>query len=681
MKKAAVIGLILAMTLTLGACGGKDTSGAASPSKKSETTSDSQNSQENDEAAAGAASQNDSASESEVSAETGTQNAAAAGTNTTDVAGTDVTDAAGTNVTDAAGANMTSAAGDNMTSAAGSNMTGAAGGNTTAGSGPARPVILDPTSMKTAYQPETEEQKYAREITGIYLLTDLKDTQSDETGAKATQLQSEGLPMYMEFFSNGTMREVVFGDPMGGLWDRVYLTLGSDRIPYEFKGDHVTVTTDNMNLTFTRTTQEELDLLLAAGKDSADAGSGDAAESGDAAANGETAEAGNEAETDNTAANVDVEANSAAEGTGEAKTAVPKRREEIIISAGSSGAAGENGTDAAAGTAEEDLYGTVQDDAYAGTEGEDIYGEGGDIYGEGEVYGDVAGDAAGTGIDETAGAADMNGLEGTEADIYETAEPQIQDYIIQDDLCSMYVTGYDFSDPRGFVIKVTCENYSIYNMDFNITYSAINNVMFVPSTPEGGDHWSLEVEPLSNRESEIIFSADKALEYGITSYDYVMLSMWVRNADQWTEPPIYTGDEELYPTNKVTGEGIQNLTRLTTPGEQKIADENKFTFTILGSEVRENGDYVLKACIENKSWQNLTFTWDDVYVNEGLLDPFWAVETLPNTICYDDIVFTAKDLQEHGVSAISDVTFTMSIVDSKDWLSYAIYTKTSTYRA
>jgi hypothetical protein len=57
------------------------------------------------------------------------------------------------------------------------------------------------------------------------------------------------------------------------------------------------------------------------------------------------------------------------------------------------------------------------------------------------------------------------------------------------------------------------------------------------------------------------------------------------------------------------------------------------------------------------------------------------VETLPKTICYADIVFPAEEMAEKGVSAISEVTFTMTVWDSKDWLSYAIYTETSSYRA
>lgn len=525
-KKAAAIGMILIMALSLGACSGKGSSGKDSSGGNSAPTSGK---------AAGAELQG--------------------GENTDGAAGANMTEYA-------AGGNMTGIAGENMTGAAGGNMTGAAGGNMTGSTAvPNKPVLLDPPSMKTAYRPETEDEKFAREITGIYLLTDLKDTLSEDTGEKAAKLEDEGEPMYLEFYGNGTVQETVFGDQIGGLWDREYLTIGSDRIPYSLEGDHVTVMTDHMNLTFTRTTQEELDLLLSAGSGAEE----EENESGAEEENGQSTE-------------------------DEGDPAVEEYTEEP---------AGQN---------------------YA-----------------------------------------------------------IEDNAIQDQQCNMTITGYDFSDPRGFVIHVLCENYEGFRMAFNITDAVVNNIMFEPGTLEE-DHWTLEVEPMSSRESDIVFRADKAAEYGITSFDYVLLNLWVRNLDDWMDDPVYMGDEELYPTGKVTGEGLQVLTRRTTPEEKKIEEQSKFIFTILGTEQRENGDYVLKACIENNTWQNLMFSWDDVYVNGELLDPFWAAESLPHTIRYEDIVFPARDLEEHGVGSISDITFTMSAYDSRDWLSYPFYAETSTYR-
>ena len=642
MKKAAVISLILAMALSLGACGG-DSSDTASNS----------------------------------------QNAEASSTLQTEGAGSAET---------AAGGNITVAAGGNMTVAAGGNMT-AAGGNATESRKPSLPPVLDPPSMKTGYQPETEDQKYAREIAGIYLLTDLKDTLSDETGDKAKEFGAEGNPMYLEFFSNGTMRETVFGDPMGGLWDKEYLTLGSDRIPYEFKGDHVTVTSDHMSLTFTRTTEEELDMLLDAGKDTGTSANGTEA--------AEEAAKGTEEETDETAAGGSAdEIAEDSEGDSEEEAPEKKVREERIIKLGTDdseeGAQGETGIGDAletgtgdgseAGIGEASEVGAGEGlEAGVGEELETGIEDGSETEtGMGEGLETENGDGSENGTEGLTSEEDVSGnnADGTGEDAAAAAQ-QMEEYIITDDLCSMVATGYDFSDPRGFVIHVRCENYSIYNLAFNIQFGVVNNVMFEPGTPEGGDYWTCEVEPQSTLETDMVFSAEKAAEYGITSFDYVMMQLWVRNMDNWMDSPIYTGDKELYPTDNVTasGEGIQNVERRSAPGEQKIAEENKFNFTILGSEVRPNGDFVLKACIENKTWQNLTFTWDDVYVNGTLLDPFWAVETLPGTICYDEIVFTANDLVEKGVSAVSDVTFTMSAVDSKDWLSYAIYTETSTYRA
>ena len=250
---------------------------------------------------------------------------------------------------------------------------------------------------------------------------------------------------------------------------------------------------------------------------------------------------------------------------------------------------------------------------------------------------------------------------------------------MSEDLCWLAVTGYDLNDPRGLVVKIRCENYSIYTLDCEISDGVVNNVVFMPSS-DGEDYWHMEVQPLSNKDGEIIFRRDLAEEYGITAFDYVRINLWVRNKNNWMDYPIYQGEQELYPTEKLSGEGLEEEERKKVPGEKTIADESKFTFTILQTQLRDNGDYVLKACIENKTYEDLTFIWDDVYVNGVLVDPFWSTEVPSGMIRYEDITFSAEDLQKAGVSAVTDVRFTMTAFNTRDWLSYSIYTETSVYR-
>ena len=509
MNKATAISILLAATILFGACGDKQETAAVSSSSaaaaRSEVTTDKEGS-----AAADA-------------------NTAADVSTSTDISTSADTDPAA----EAAGSGQTAAGGNGQTTAGGNNRT-AAGGN--GESAATTRKVTKPLKIDEAYRLETEEELYSRTIQGVYLLTDLQDKKIENSKEKIAAKEAEGKPMYVEFFGNGTLREHIFDDSVGGTWDMEKLRIGADTIPYTLKGDTLTMTDKDVVMTFSRTTQEKIDQIQA-----------------------------------------------------------PPQK-------------------------------------------------------------------------ETASAAD------TDAD-------EIDTLIAENDF-HMGVIGYDKQNPYGFGVRVRCENYSYQNLRFSITDAVVNDCMFEPSMEEDGqlkDHWYIEVPAGETVVDEIIFRSDKAEEYGISEVEKIALRMSVMDLDYFRDYPNEE-DAEIYVTDKAAQEGVKPAERRKTTKEKTIADDSKFTFVILGGEEQPDGSYVLKAYIENKSYMDLMFSWDDAYVNGILLDPFWNKEVLSGSRCYEDIIFRAEDLKANGVGYVSSIKFTMSVCNSRDWLSYNIYSETSDYR-
>lgn|GEM_PF-1699251 len=121
--------------------------------------------------------------------------------------------------------------------------------------------------------------------------------------------------------------------------------------------------------------------------------------------------------------------------------------------------------------------------------------------------------------------------------------------------------------------------------------------------------------------------------------------------------------------------------KLTYPlSNQVICDENNVKLTIKNIEIDSWGYFCINVEIENNTAKKLMFSWNDVSVNNYMIDPFWATEIDAGNKIVDSISFSKSQFEDNGIIDVHLIEFRLTVYDSDDWLadyiinkSYAIY--------
>ena len=100
-----------------------------------------------------------------------------------------------------------------------------------------------------------------------------------------------------------------------------------------------------------------------------------------------------------------------------------------------------------------------------------------------------------------------------------------------------------------------------------------------------------------------------------------------------------------------------------------LADDENCTVKITAMGEDSFWGYSLKVFLENKTDLELMYTVDNVSVNGFMCDPFWATTVAAGKKANDEISFMDSDFEKNGITDVEEITFTLRVYDSNDWLA------------
>ena len=106
--------------------------------------------------------------------------------------------------------------------------------------------------------------------------------------------------------------------------------------------------------------------------------------------------------------------------------------------------------------------------------------------------------------------------------------------------------------------------------------------------------------------------------------------------------------------------------------ETVLVNNDQATFTIKKAETSDHTAMQLQVQCVNKSDRALMFSWDMVSVCGYMYDPFWAEEVAAGKTANSTVYLDTYELEEMGIHAVDEISFTLRIVDSENWMEEPI---------
>ena len=72
--------------------------------------------------------------------------------------------------------------------------------------------------------------------------------------------------------------------------------------------------------------------------------------------------------------------------------------------------------------------------------------------------------------------------------------------------------------------------------------------------------------------------------------------------------------------------------------------------------------------------------WEDVSVNGKMCDPFFGRSLAPENRAFTDVSFSTEDLEEQGITDVTDIEFRLEVSDYDDWSADPIYDEVQTFK-
>ena len=103
--------------------------------------------------------------------------------------------------------------------------------------------------------------------------------------------------------------------------------------------------------------------------------------------------------------------------------------------------------------------------------------------------------------------------------------------------------------------------------------------------------------------------------------------------------------------------------------EVVLVDDENCTVIVKGYDENALLGYGVNVYLENKTDKELMFSIDEVSVNGFMCDPFWAKTVSAGKKANEQITFFDSDFESNGIETVEEITFTLKVYDSNDWLA------------
>ncbi len=240
--------------------------------------------------------------------------------------------------------------------------------------------------------------------------------------------------------------------------------------------------------------------------------------------------------------------------------------------------------------------------------------------------------------------------------------------VVDNDYCTVKVTGIEEDNILGYTLKVYLENKSSdKTYMFSVTDGAVNGVEWDP-------FFATEVAAGKKKNDEISFS-DRDKEAILSEFTDIELKFRVYDSNDWSADDVANETVHIYPLGE---DKATVYVRESQPTDTVIVDNDQISIIVTGYDADGLWGYTAKMYLVNKTDKELMFSSDDVSVNGFMCDPFWAVSVASGKVAFSDMSWSKSSLEENGITEVEEIEMVIRVYDSNNWSADDIFNETVT---
>lgn len=239
---------------------------------------------------------------------------------------------------------------------------------------------------------------------------------------------------------------------------------------------------------------------------------------------------------------------------------------------------------------------------------------------------------------------------------------------IDNDFCTVKITGIEQDNLCGYTLKVYLENKSSdKTYMYSVVDGAVNGVAWDPL-------FATEVAAGKKKNDEISFS-DNDKEALIPEFTDIELIIRVYDSNNWGEDDVANETIHIYPLGE---DKATVYVREPQPTDTVIVDNDQISVIVTGYEADGFWGYAAKMYLVNKTDKVLMFSVDDVSVNGFMCDPLWATSIAPGKVAFADMDWSKSSFEENGITEVEAIEMVFRVYDWNNWSAEDIFNETIT---
>lgn len=231
-----------------------------------------------------------------------------------------------------------------------------------------------------------------------------------------------------------------------------------------------------------------------------------------------------------------------------------------------------------------------------------------------------------------------------------------------DDFKLILFYGDEYGDYFGPGFMAVCQNKTDKSLLISFEDVTIDGASF-------DSYWANVIPSGKYGFYTMTFERDDMASWGITELDEVSFTLSATEMGLWYADELCGERITVYPTGLPAG-SVKPVSYIFDPNDVVLVDNDDVLVVLLRSRSYMDsfwGEFKIPVYVENRRDSSINVSWDDVSVNDYMLDPYFGATVQPGRVKIESATFGSYSLGNASIKEVKTVEFSLRVMDDEYW--------------